>query len=48
MNIEQNYIKGLRLESIQLCDGLKVLIHSILVQRELGVINLIKWRITAK
>ena len=39
MNIEQNFIKGLRLEPSQVRDALKVLVHSILFQRELGVVT---------
>ncbi|CAG9332750.1 unnamed protein product [Blepharisma stoltei] len=39
MNHEQNVIKGLVLEPRQVKDALRVIIHSILFQRELGVVT---------
>lgn len=39
MNHEQNIVKGLILEPRQVKDALRVIIHSILFQRELGVVT---------
>lgn len=39
MNRDTNVIKGLKIESRQVKDVLRILIHSILFQRELGVVT---------
>lgn len=38
MNKELNIIKGLKLEMRQVKDALRILVHSVLFQRELGVV----------